>query len=88
MEGVIFMSEAAQNAWHTFEAVAAMCSFFFGIPLALVLLRILSGLFSSPLTAASYVDMGLHTDLAYAVVLGALTFGPTLATYFHFKRQA
>ncbi len=81
------MSEAAQNAWHTFEAVGVMCSFFFGIPLALVLLRILSGLFGSPLAATAYADMELSTDLAYAVILAALTFIPTLATYVRFKRQ-
>lgn len=63
------MSEAAQNAWHTFEAVGVMCSFFFGIPLALVLLRILSAMSGSPLTAASYVRIELHTDLAYAAML-------------------
>jgi hypothetical protein len=82
------MSEAAQNAWHTFEAVGVMCSFFFGIPLALVLLRILSGLFGSPLTTASYVDMELYTDLAYAVILAGLTFVPILATYVQFRRRA
>jgi hypothetical protein len=82
------MSEAAQNAWHTFESVGVMCAFFFGIPLALVLLRIFSGLFGSPLTAPSYIDMELSTDLAYAVILAGLTFIPTLATYVQFKRQA
>lgn len=82
------MSEDAQNAWHTFEAVGVMCSFFFGIPLALVLLRILSALFSSPLMAESYIEMELYRDLAYAVILAALTFIPTLATYFQYKRQA
>ncbi|MBI4961970.1 MAG: hypothetical protein HY913_01705 [Desulfomonile tiedjei] len=82
------MSEDAQNAWHMFEAVGVLCSFFFGIPLALVLLRILSGLFSSPLTAASYIELELYTDLAYAVILAGLTFIPTLGTYFQFRRQA
>ena len=82
------MSEDAQNAWHMFEAVGVLCSLFFGIPLALVLLRILSGLYGSPLTAASYVDMELYKDLAYALVLSALTFVPTVATYFRFRGQA
>ena len=62
--------------------------FFFGIPLALVLLRILSGLFGNPLTASSYADMELYTDLAYAVILAGLTFVPIFATYVRFRRQA
>jgi hypothetical protein len=84
---VKFMSEDAQNAWHMFESVWVMCSIFFGIPLALVLLRIMSGLFGSPITAASYEELGLYRDLTYALILAALTFIPALASYFRFRRQ-
>jgi len=81
------MSEDAQNAWHMFESVWVLCSIFFGIPLALVLLRIMSGLFGSPITAASYEELGLYRDVTYALILAALTFIPTLATYFRFRWQ-
>ncbi len=69
-----------------FDVVGLLCAIFFGIPLGLVLLRIVSGL-SNSIGRSAYIQMRLDTDVIFAVILAAFTFVPILYTYIRYRQK-
>jgi len=59
---------------------------FFGIPLALVVLRMVSGL-SNSIGPTAYMETGLQTDIIFGVILAACTFIPMVYTYVRYRRK-
>ena len=75
-----------QDAKELFDIVSLLCLIFFGIPLAIILLRIV-GTLSDPVAAVAYKQLGLFTDITYSVILAAFTFIPMLYTYIRYERK-
>ncbi len=76
----------AHEAKQLFDVVGLLCSIFFGIPLGLVLLRMVSGL-SDSIGRAAYMGMGLQRDIIFAVILAACTFIPMVYTYIRYRQK-
>jgi hypothetical protein len=78
--------DEVHEAKQLFDVVGLLCTIFFGIPLGLVLLRIVSGL-SSSIGRAAYIQMRLDTDVLFAVILAGFTFVPMVYTYVRYRRK-
>ena len=76
----------AHEAKQLFDVVGFLCAIFFGIPLGLVLLRMVSGL-SDSIGRTAYMEMGLQTDIIFGVILAACTFVPMVYTYMRYRRK-
>ncbi|MGO9568224.1 MAG: hypothetical protein ACLP5H_11850 [Desulfomonilaceae bacterium] len=76
----------AHEAKQLFDVVGLLCSIFFGIPLGLVLLRMVSGL-SDSIGRTAYMEMRLQTDIIFSVILAACTFVPMVYTYVRYRRK-
>jgi len=76
----------AHEAKQLFDVVGLLCGIFFGIPLALVVLRMAGGL-SNSIGRSAYVEMGLQTDIIFGVILAACTFIPMAYTYVRSRRK-
>ncbi len=75
-----------QDARKLFDIVSLLCSIFFGIPLALVLLRMMSNL-SDSVVRIAYVQMEFQTDLVYGMILAACTLIPIVYTYMRYRSK-
>ncbi len=82
------VSDRAREARQCFEMISFVCALAFGMPLALVLIKIASELFSGPSGALPYSRLAIPTDVWYAAILGALILVPTLASYVYYRRHA
>jgi hypothetical protein len=78
--------DEVHEAKQLFDVVGLLCAIFFGIPLGLVLLRIVSGL-SNAMGRTAYIQMRLETDVVFAVILAACTFVPMVYTYMRYRRK-
>jgi hypothetical protein len=76
----------AQDAKKLFDIVSLLCSFFFGIPLALVFLRMITNLTDS-IGRSAYMQMGLQTDIVYAFILAVCMLVPVVYTYMRYRRK-
>jgi hypothetical protein len=78
--------DEVQDARQLFDIVSILCSIFFGIPLALVLLRMVTNL-SDPIASVAYIQMGLNTDILFSAILAASTFIPMAYTCIRYHRK-
>ena len=78
------MSDNAQEARHLFRLVSFVCSIVFGVPLALVSIKIAMDVSSGPLGSVRY----FYADALYAAILSALIVVPMLASYIYYRRLA
>jgi hypothetical protein len=76
----------AHEAKQLFDVVGLLCAIFFGIPLGLVLLRMVSGL-SDSIGRTAYMEMGLQADIVFGAILAACTFVPMVYTYARYRRK-
>ena len=76
----------AHEAKQLFDVVGLLCAIFFGIPLGLVLLRMMSGL-SDSIGRTAYMEMGLQSDIIFGAILAACTFVPMVYTYMRYRRK-
>ncbi len=74
------------QAKQLFDVVGLLCAIFFGIPLGLVLLRMVSGL-SDSIGRGAYMEMRLQTDIIFGVILAAFTFVPIVYTYVRYRQK-
>ncbi|MBI5252128.1 MAG: hypothetical protein HY912_21750 [Desulfomonile tiedjei] len=74
----------AQEAKKLFDVVSLLCSIFFGIPLALVLLRMMSNL-SDSVSRIAYMQMGFERDIVYGLILAACTLIPIVYTFMRYR---
>ena len=74
----------AHEAKQLFDVVGLLCAIFFGIPLGLVLLRMVSGL-SDSISRAAYMEMGLQADIIFGAILAVCTFVPMVYTYMRYR---
>jgi len=81
------MSDDAQEARHLFRLVSFLCSLVFGVPLAVILVKMTSELFGSPAGVMSY-ESALKADATYVAILSGLLLIPTLASYVYYRRLA
>jgi hypothetical protein len=82
---VSLMSDNAQEARHLFRLVSFVCSLVFGIPLAVILLKMAGELFGGPVAAASYQHLAVRSDAIYATILTGLLMVPMLASYLYYR---
>jgi len=75
------------DAKKLFDITGFLCSIFFGIPLALVLLRIIGNL-SDSVGRIGYMQMGLQRDIIYTIILIAAILIPSAYTYFRYRSKA
>jgi hypothetical protein len=75
-----------QDSRQLFDVVSILCSIFFGIPLALVSLRMITNL-SDPVARTAYSQMGLNTDILFGLILAAFTFIPIAYTFLRYQRK-
>jgi hypothetical protein len=75
-----------QDAEQLFQIVGLVCSLFFGIPLAIVLIKMISGIVDS-VGRTSYIERGLQGDILWASILAVVTFVPIVITYVRYHRK-
>jgi hypothetical protein len=80
------MSDDAQEARHLFEVVSLLCLLVFGIPMALLSLRMADGLLSTHIAAVGYKDLHLMKDVIYASILAVLATIPILGSYIWYRK--
>jgi|GEM_PF-4139472 len=68
--------------------ISFVCAFAFGMPLAVILIKIASELFSGPSGALPYSRLAIPTDVWYAAILGALILIHTLASHVYYRGHA
>jgi hypothetical protein len=78
--------DEVQDSRQLFDMVGILCSVFFGIPLALVLLRMFTNL-NDLVARSAYIQTGLDKDILYSVILAVLTFIPIVYTYIRYHRK-
>jgi ABC-type methionine transport system permease subunit len=74
------------DAKQLFNVVSLLCSIFFGVPFAIVLLRMVSYL-TNPIARTAYEQLGLTRDIIFSLILAAFTFIPILYTYIRYERK-
>jgi hypothetical protein len=75
-----------QDAKKLFDIVSILCTFFFGIPLVIVLLRIMTSL-SDPAGRTMYLDTGFQGEIIYALILTALAAIPMILAYVRYRSR-
>ncbi|AFM24717.1 hypothetical protein [Desulfomonile tiedjei] len=78
--------DSVQDAKKLFDIVSILCTFFFGIPLAIVLLRIATSL-SDPLGRTVYLERGFQGEIIYALILTALAAIPMALAYVRYRSR-
>lgn len=81
------MSDDAQEARHLFRLVS-VCSLVFGIPLAVIVVKLTSELFGKPAGAMFYDKVAVSADAIYVDILSGLLLLPMLASYLYYRRVA
>jgi hypothetical protein len=78
--------DEVHEARQLFDVVGLLCAIFFGIPLGLVALRMVSGLTDS-IGRTAYMEMGFQRDVIFGLILAVCTFVPMLYTYIRYRRK-
>ena len=82
------MSDDAQEARHLFRLVAFFCSLVFGVPLAVIVVKLTTELFGNPAGPMFYDKVAVGHDAIYLAILSALILLPMLASYIYYRRVA
>jgi hypothetical protein len=75
-----------QDAKKLFDIVSILCTFFFGIPLAIVLLRITTSL-SDSAGRTMYLERGFQGEIIYALILAFLALLPMALAYVRYRSR-